>query len=53
MGIAGKGKKQGKRKTADDAGKQQPPAAIEDDEEEDGDIATPKRDRTGEDDQPL
>ena len=53
MGIAGKGKKQGKRKTADDAGKKQPPVAIEDEEEEDGDIATPKRDRTGEDDQPL
>ena len=53
MGIAGKGKKPGKRKAADEAGKKQPPAAIEDDEEEDGDIATPKRDRTGEDDQPL
>lgn len=53
MGIAGRGKRQGKRKTTDDAGKKQPPAAIEDDEEEDGDIATPKRDRTGEDDQPL
>ncbi len=53
MGTAGSGKKQGKRKTADDAGKKQPPSAVEDDEEEDGDMATPKRDRTGEDDQPL
>jgi len=53
MGIVGRGKKQGKRKTADDSGKKPPPRPIEDDEEEDGDIATPKRDRTGEDDQPL
>jgi len=30
-----------------------PPAATEDDDYEDGDIATPKRDRYGEDDQPL
>jgi len=52
MGIVGRGKKRGKRKTADDGGKK-PPKPIEDDEEEDGDIATPKRDRTGEDDQPL
>ena len=52
MGIAGKGKKQGKRKTTDDGKKQHPPP-IEDEEEEDGDFATPKRDRTGEDDQPL
>jgi hypothetical protein len=29
------------------------PAAVEDDEIEDGDIATPKRDRNGDDDQPL
>ena len=53
MGIVRRGKKQGKPKTTDDAGKKQPPAAVEDEEEEDGDIATPKRDRTGEDDQPL
>jgi len=53
MGIVGKGKKRGKRKTVDDGGKKPPPRPIEDDEEEDGDIATPKRDRTGEDDQPL
>jgi hypothetical protein len=30
-----------------------PPASVEDDDIEDGDIATPKRDRDGEDDQPL
>ena len=30
-----------------------PPKPVEDDDDEDGDIATPKRDRTGEDDQPL
>jgi hypothetical protein len=33
--------------------KQPPPAPIEDDDFEDGDIATPKRDRQGDDDQPL
>jgi hypothetical protein len=30
-----------------------PPAPIEDGDIEDGDIATPKRDRNGDDDQPL
>jgi hypothetical protein len=30
-----------------------PPTPIEDDEFEDGDVATPKRDRTGTDDEPL
>jgi hypothetical protein len=30
-----------------------PPAATEDDDGEDGDFATPKRDRYGDDDQPL
>jgi len=30
-----------------------PPAPTEDDDTEDGDIATPKRDRTGNDDEPL
>jgi hypothetical protein len=29
------------------------PAPVEDDEFEDGDIATPKRDRDGTDDEPL
>jgi hypothetical protein len=30
-----------------------PPAPVEDDDFEDGDIATPKRDRYGTDDEPL
>ena len=30
-----------------------PPAPTEDDDPEDGDIATPKRDRDGDDDEPL
>lgn len=30
-----------------------PPAPIKDDDIEDGDIATPKRDRYGNDDEPL
>jgi hypothetical protein len=30
-----------------------PPPPIEDDDSEDGDIATPKRDRSGDDDEPL
>ena len=33
--------------------KKKPPATTEDDDYEDGDIATPKRDRYGDDDQPL
>ena len=33
--------------------KKPPPARVEDDEPEDGDIATPKRDRYGNDDEPL
>jgi hypothetical protein len=32
---------------------QPPPPSIEDDDIEDGDFATPKRDRYGDDDQPL
>jgi hypothetical protein len=42
-----------KTKSADDkAGKLQPPRDTDDDYE-DGDIATPKRDRYGNDDEPL
>jgi hypothetical protein len=33
--------------------KKPPLAPIEDDDSEDGDIATPKRDRSGNDDEPL
>jgi hypothetical protein len=36
-----------------DKSKEAPPVPIEDDEIEDGDIATPKRDRYGNDDEPL
>ena len=55
MGGTGKkrevpGKDDGKSKKS--SGKS-PPATDEDDDLEDGDIATPKRDRYGEDDQPL
>ncbi len=37
----------------DGKSKKPPPASIEDDDIEDGDIATPKRDRSGNDDEPL
>jgi hypothetical protein len=37
----------------DGKSKKKPPAPIRDDELEDGDIATPKRDRNGDDDEPL
>ena len=41
-------------KPADDKAKKPPPqTAAEDDDFEDGDMATPKRDRTGNDDEPL
>jgi hypothetical protein len=33
--------------------KKKPPERTEDDDIEDGDIATPKRDRSGNDDEPL
>jgi hypothetical protein len=33
--------------------KKPPPAPVEDEDVEDGDISTPKRDRYGDDDQPL
>ena len=51
--MGGTGKKPQKGKTTKDGGKKPPPKAVEDDDDEDGDIATPKRDRYGEDDQPL
>jgi hypothetical protein len=37
----------------DGKSKKKPPARTEDDDTEDGDIATPKRDRSGSDDEPL
>jgi hypothetical protein len=51
--MGGTGKKPDKGKTTKDGGKKLPPKVVEDDEDEDGDFATPKRDRYGEDDQPL
>ena len=51
MGGIGK-KSEPPKKTDDKSGKPQP-APAEDDDYEDGDIATPKRDRTGNDDEPL
>jgi hypothetical protein len=53
MDMGGTGKKPEKGKTTKDGGKKSPPKAVDDDDDEDGDMATPKRDRYGEDDQPL
>jgi hypothetical protein len=47
-------RKKGERpKKGDDKPKKPEPAPVEDDDFEDGDIATPKRDRHGNDDEPL
>jgi hypothetical protein len=51
--MGGTGKKPDKGKTTKDSGKKSPPKVVEDDDDEDGDFATPKRDRNGDDDQPL
>jgi hypothetical protein len=51
--MGGTGKKSEPPKKDDGKPKKSPPAPGEDDDYEDGDIATPKRDRYGEDDQPL
>jgi hypothetical protein len=51
--MGGTGKKSELPKKADPEKTKPPPATTEDDDYEDGDIATPKRDRHGEDDQPL
>lgn len=46
--------KETKRPVKDDSkSKKKPPAPVENDDIEDGDIATPKRDRSGDDDEPL
>ena len=51
MGRTGqKGELPGKRGSKSN---KPPPAPTEDDDPEDGDIATPKRDREGDDDEPL
>ncbi len=51
--MGGTGKKHELPKKGDAESKKPPPPPIEDDDFEDGDIATPKRDRHGDDDQPL
>jgi hypothetical protein len=53
MGGTGKSKNKERPKKDGDKPRKSPPAPIEDDDIEDGDIATPKRDRHGDDDQPL
>jgi hypothetical protein len=50
--MGGTGKKDDPPKTKGKS-KEAPPAPIADDDIEDGDIATPKRDREGDDDEPL
>jgi hypothetical protein len=47
------GKKSEPAEKARDKAKKPPPPPVEDDDFEDGDIATPKRDRYGTDDEPL
>jgi hypothetical protein len=51
--MGGTGKKSERPKKDDGKPKKAPPAPAEEEDIEDGDIATPKRDRHGEDDQPL
>jgi hypothetical protein len=51
--MGGTDKQPEKVKTTRDGGKKPPPKAVEDEDEEDGDFATPKRDRHGDDDQPI
>ena len=47
------GEKEKPLEKADGKPKKPPPPPLEDDDIEDGDIATPKRDRHGTDDEPL
>jgi hypothetical protein len=51
--MGGTGKKTENPNKDDSKPKKPPPAPVEDDDYEDGDFATPKRDRNGDDDQPL
>jgi hypothetical protein len=51
--MGGTGKKNELPSKDDGKSSKLPPAPTEDDDVEDGDIATPKRDRHGDDDQPL
>ena len=51
--MGGTGKKNGIPNKDGGKSKKSPPAPAEDGDDEDGDFATPKRDRHGDDDQPL
>jgi hypothetical protein len=51
--MSNAGKKNEPAEKADDRSKKPPPPPVQDDDCEDGDIATPKRDRYGNDDEPL
>jgi hypothetical protein len=51
--MGGNGKKNELPGKDDGKSRKPPPACTEDDDVEDGDIATPKRDRHGDDDRPL
>lgn len=51
--MVGTGKKNELPGRDDNKSKKSPPKPLEDDDYEDGDFATPKRDRHGDDDQPL
>jgi hypothetical protein len=51
--MARTGKKTDRSRKDDSESKKSPPPPVADDDIEDGDIATPKHDRYGDDDQPL
>ena len=51
--MSGIGREKKPVKEDDDKSKKKPPSRAEEDDYEDGDIATPKRDRYGDDDEPL
>ena len=51
--MSGRDKKSEPVKQDDGKPKKPPPPPVQDDDDEDGDIATPKRDRYGNDDEPL
>ena len=51
--MSGTGKNSEPPKQDDGKPKKPPPPPVQDDDYEDGDFATPKRDRYGNDDEPL
>jgi hypothetical protein len=51
--MGGTGRTREPPKKPDDKSNKPPPVPVEDEDYEDGDIATPKRDRHGNDDEPL